>query len=415
MFKPFELFVGLRYTRAKRKNHFISFISATSMVGIALGVAALIVVLSVMNGFQKELRATILGVVSHVQVIGVQERFENWQEIVKTTKAQNDVIGTAPFVSGEGLLTFGQRSQGAMIRGVLPNLENDVSDVGAHMVEGSLNTLVPGEFNVVLGIDLARSLGVGVGDRLVMITPQGQVTPAGVMPRLRQFLVSGIFEVRNYEYDAALAIIHMSDAQKLLRLGESVSGLRLKLRDLFNAPHVASELSRTLPSGFYVSDWTQSHATFFRAIQIEKRAMSIILLLIVAVAAFNIVSTLVMVVTDKRSDIAILRTLGALPKQIMKIFFIQGSLIGFIGTALGLFFGLVVASNIDVIVPAIEGFFGVQFLAKDVYYISDIPSEIQLDDVVWIGLLSLGLTMLATIYPSLRAAKINPSEALRYE
>ena len=415
MFKPFELFVGLRYTRAKRKNHFISFISLTSMVGIALGVAALIVVLSVMNGFQKELRATILGVVSHVQVIGVQERFENWQEIVKTTKAQNDVIGTAPFVSGEGLLTFGQRSQGAMIRGVLPNLENDVSDVGAHMVEGSLNTLVPGEFNVVLGIDLARSLGVGVGDRLVMITPQGQVTPAGVMPRLRQFLVSGIFEVRNYEYDAALAIIHISDAQKLLRLGESVSGLRLKLRDLFNAPNVASELSRMLPSGFFVSDWTQSHATFFRAIQIEKRAMSIILLLIVAVAAFNIVSTLVMVVTDKRSDIAILRTLGALPKQIMKIFFIQGSLIGFIGTALGLFFGLVVASNIDVIVPAIEGFFGVQFLAKDVYYISDIPSEIQLDDVVWIGLLSLGLTMLATIYPSLRAAKINPSEALRYE
>ena len=415
MFKPFELFVGLRYTRAKRKNHFISFISLTSMVGIALGVAALIVVLSVMNGFQKELRATILGVVSHVQVIGVQERFENWQEIVKTTKAQNDVIGTAPFVSGEGLLTFGQRSQGAMIRGVLPNLENDVSDVGAHMVEGSLNTLVPGEFNVVLGIDLARSLGVGVGDRLVMITPQGQVTPAGVMPRLRQFLVSGIFEVRNYEYDAALAIIHISDAQKLLRLGESVSGLRLKLRDLFNAPNVASELSRMLPSGFFVSDWTQSHATFFRAIQIEKRAMSIILLLIVAVAAFNIVSTLVMVVTDKRSDIAILRTLGALPTQIMKIFFIQGALIGFIGTVLGLFFGLIVASNIDVIVPAIEGLFGVQFLAKDVYYISDIPSEIQLDDVIWIGLLSLGLTMLATIYPSLRAAKVNPSEALRYE
>ncbi|MDA0359609.1 MAG: lipoprotein-releasing ABC transporter permease subunit [Proteobacteria bacterium] len=415
MFKPFELFVGLRYTRAKRKNHFISFISATSMVGIALGVAALIVVLSVMNGFQKELRATILGVVSHVQVIGMHERFENWQEVVKTTKLQNDVIGTAPFVSGEGLLTFGQRSQGAIIRGVLPNLESDVSDVGTHMVEGSLDTLVPGEFNVVLGIDLARSLGIGVGDRLVMITPQGQVTPAGVMPRLRQFLVSGIFEVRNYEYDAALAIIHMSDAQKLLRLGDSVSGLRLKLKDLFNAPRVASELSRTLPTSFYVSDWTQSHATFFRAIQIEKRAMSIILLLIVAVAAFNIVSTLVMVVTDKRSDIAILRTLGALPTQIMKIFFIQGALIGFIGTVLGLFFGLIVASNIDVIVPAIEGLFGVQFLAKDVYYISDIPSEIQLDDVIWIGLLSLGLTMLATIYPSLRAAKVNPSEALRYE
>ena len=415
MFKPFELFVGLRYTRAKRKNHFISFISVTSMVGIALGVAALIVVLSVMNGFQKELRATILGVVSHVQIMSSQGQFDNWQEIIKKTNSQADVVGSAPFVSGEGLLTFGRRSQGAIIRGVLPKIENDVSDVVVNMIQGSMDSMVSGEFNVVLGVDLARSLGVGVGDRLVMITPQGQVTPAGVMPRLRQFRVSGIFEVRNYEYDAALAIIHMEDAQRLLRLDDSVSGLRLKLTDLFDAPRVASELSRILPAGFYVSDWTQSHATFFRAIQIEKRAMSIILLLIVAVAAFNIVSTLVMVVTDKRADIAILRTLGALPSQIMTIFFIQGSLIGFIGTALGLFFGLIIASNIDVIVPAIESLFNVQFLAKDVYYISDIPSEIQLYDVVWIGVLSLGLTMLATIYPSLRAAQINPSEALRYE
>ena len=415
MFKPFELFVGLRYTKAKRKNHFISFISATSMIGIALGVAALIVVLSVMNGFQKELRATILGVVSHVQLMGSHGQFENWESIAEQTKKQDGVIGSAPFVSGEGLLTFGRRSHGTLIRGVLPHFEKNVSDVSDHMVEGSLDTLEAGQFNVVLGIDLARSLGVGVGDRVVLITPQGHVTPAGVMPRLRQFLVSGIFEVKNYEYDAALAMIHMADAQKLLMLGNSVSGLRLKLTDLFEAPRVASNLASLLPPDIFISDLTRSHATFFRAIQIEKRVMSIILLLIVAVAAFNIVSTLVMVVTDKRTDIAILRTLGALPSQIMKILFIQGSLIGFIGTLLGLSFGLLVAVNIDVIVPAIESVFGVQFLAKDVYYISDIPSEVQANDVIWIGLLSLGLTMLATIYPSLRAAKINPSEALRYE
>ncbi|MBT7998106.1 MAG: lipoprotein-releasing ABC transporter permease subunit, partial [Betaproteobacteria bacterium] len=352
MFKPFELFVGLRYTKAKRKNHFISFISATSMIGIALGVAALIVVLSVMNGFQKELRSTILGVVSHVQIFGGQSQLDNWEKVASRARSEASVVGSAPFVSGEGLLTAGRRSNGTMIRGVLPDQEVSVSDVSEHMVSGSFSSLEAGQFNVLLGIDLARALGVRLDDRVVLITPQGQVTPAGVMPRLRQFRVSGIFEVNNYEYDAALAIIHMTDAQKLLRFGDSVSGVRLKLTDLFDAPQVAKNLAPVLPINTFVSDWTQSHATFFRAIQIEKRVMSIILLLIVAVAAFNIVSTLVMVVTDKRTDIAVLRTLGALPSQVMKIFFIQGSLIGFIGTALGLVFGLTIAANIAVIIPA---------------------------------------------------------------
>lgn len=415
MFKPFELFVGLRYTKAKRKNHFISFISATSMIGIALGVAALIVVLSVMNGFQKELRSTILGVVSHVQIFGGQSQLDNWEKVASQARSEASVVGSAPFVSGEGLLTAGRRSNGTMIRGVLPDQEVSVSDVSEHMVSGSFSSLEAGQFNVLLGIDLARALGVRLDDRVVLITPRGQVTPAGVMPRLRQFRVSGIFEVNNYEYDAALAIIHMTDAQKLLRFGDSVSGVRLKLTDLFDAPQVAKNLAPVLPINTFVSDWTQSHATFFRAIQIEKRVMSIILLLIVAVAAFNIVSTLVMVVTDKRTDIAVLRTLGALPSQVMKIFFIQGSLIGFIGTALGLVFGLIIAANIAVIIPAIESMFGVQFLAKDVYYISEIPSEIQVGDVLWIGFMSICLTMVATIYPSMRASKINPSEALRYE
>jgi len=415
MLSPYELFVGLRYTRAKRRNHFISFISITSMMGIALGVAALIVVLSVMNGFQKELRATILGVVSHIQIGGIGGRLENWQAIAKQAREHPDVIAAAPYVMAEGLLSHGRAVQGTLVRGILPDLEATVADIGQHMYDGSLDTLVPGKYRIVLGIDLARAIGAEVGDRVMLIAPQGQVTPAGILPRLRQFTVTGIFELKNYQYDSSLSLVHMADAQKLFRFEDQVSGVRLKVKDLFEASRIARDLAETLPPRVYVSDWTRSHANFFRAVQIEKRAMFIILLLIVAVAAFNIVSTLVMAVTDKRADIAILRTLGAAPGDIMKIFIIQGALIGLIGTLIGLVLGVVVALNIDVIVPAIEHVLGFKFLAKDVYYISELPSDLQLHDVITITVTAFFLTLVATLYPSFRAARTNPADALRYE
>jgi len=415
MLSPYELFVGLRYTRAKRKNHFISFISITSMLGIALGVAALIVVLSVMNGFQKELRATILGVVSHIQVAGLGGRLADWPAIAEQARRSPDVIAAAPYVMAEGLLSHGRPVQGTVVRGILPDQEATVADIGEHMRGGGLDTLVAGEYRIALGIDLAHALGAEIGDRVMLIAPQGQVTPAGILPRLRQFTVTGIFELKNYQYDSGLALVHMEDAQRLFRFGDQVSGVRLKVNDLFEAPRVARELADSLPPSVYVSDWTRSHANFFRAVQIEKRVMFIILLLIVAVAAFNIVSTLVMAVTDKRADIAILRTLGAAPRDIMKIFVIQGALIGLVGTLGGLLMGVLVAANIDVVVPAIENALGFKFLAKDVYYISDLPSELQIDDVSIIAVTAFALTLLATLYPSFKAARTNPAEALRYE
>lgn len=415
MLTPYELFVGLRYTRAKRRNHFISFISVTSMAGIGLGVAALIVVLSVMNGFQKELRARILGVASHVQVVGLGTPLANWQSVLQQASQHPDVAAAAPYVMAQGLLSHRQSVQGSVVRGIDPALEDTVADVGRHMRFGELSDLRPGEFSVVLGNELAMALGARMGDRIVLIAPQGQVTPAGILPRLRQFTVAGIFEVGMYEYDAGLAFIHIEDAQRLYRLEDKVSGVRLRLHDLFDAPRVARDLAGQLDDDVYVTDWTRSHATFFRAVQIEKRVMFIILLLIVAVAAFNIVSTLVMAVTDKRADIAILRTLGAAPRDIMKIFIIQGSLIGVIGTVVGVAAGVLLAINIDVLVPAIERALGFQFLAKDVYYISDLPSDLHLVDVLTVGATAFVLSLLATIYPSLRAANVNPAEALRYE
>ncbi len=415
MLTPYELFVGLRYTRAERRNHFISFISITSMLGIGLGVAALIVVLSVMNGFQKELRATILGVVSHVQIVGLGGRLSDWEVVAEQAQRNSRVIASAPYVMAEGLLSRGRAVHGTIVRGILPEREETVAEIGNHMREGSLDTLESGKYRVVLGIDLARSIGATVGEKIMLIAPQGQVTPAGILPRLRQFTVSGVFEVNNYQYDSGLALVHIEDAQRLFRFGDAVSGVRIKTEELFTAPGVARELAESLSPDVYVSDWTRSHANFFRAVQIEKRVMFIILLLIVAVAAFNIVSTLVMAVTDKRADIAILRTLGAAPRDIMKIFVIQGALIGAIGTLVGLLLGVVVATNIDVIVPAIESVLGFKFLAKDVYYISDLPSDLHLNDVIAVAVTAFVLTLLATIYPSLRAARTNPAEALRYE
>ncbi len=412
---PYEYFVGLRYTRAKRRNHFISFISMTSMAGIALGVAALIVVLSVMNGFQKELRARILGVASHVQISGFDGGLSGWPQVAEDAKRHPQVLAAAPYVMAQALLSFDNTVQGALVRGVAPELEDGVAEFGQSMKQGSLSNLKAGEFGIVLGSELARNLGVRLDEKVTVIAPQGQVTAAGVLPRLKQFRVVGIFEVGMYEYDSGLALIDLADAQKLYRLDDRVTGVRLKLKDLFAAPVVTRDLQMTLRGDVFVTDWTRSHANFFRAVQIEKRVMFIILTLIVAVAAFNIVSTLVMAVTDKQADIAILRTLGAAPGSIMKIFIVQGALIGVIGTIIGVVAGVILAINVDVVVPFIERNTGIQFLAKDIYYISDLPSELVWADVAVIAAVSFGLSLLATLYPSYRASRVNPAAALRYE
>ncbi len=415
MYRPLQLFIGLRYTRAKRRNHFISFISLTSMVGIALGVTALITVLSVMNGFENELRQRILGMTAHATISGYGEALTKWDQLAVIADKHPHVLGSAPYIQKEGMLIHGQQVNGSLIRGVLPAEEPKVSDVGAKMISGSLDDLQPGEFRIILGIDLARILGVMVGDKVTLVTPSANVTPAGVMPRLKRFTVSGIFEVGMYEYDSALALIHLDDARKLFRMGEGVTGLRLKLDDLFRAPFVSRELAESIPGIYSIRDWTQYHANFFRAIKTEKTVMFVILLLIVAVAAFNIVSTLVMVVTDKTTDIAILRTLGATPGSILGIFMVQGTVIGFVGTLLGLIGGVSLALNVETIVPAIEQLFGVKFLPADVYYISDLPSELHWDDVAKITGVSFFISVVATLYPAWRASRTQPAESLRYE
>jgi lipoprotein-releasing system permease protein len=412
---PYELFIGLRYTRAKRRNHFISFISLVSMLGIALGVAALIVVLSVMNGFQREVRTRILSVASHVQITGPRNELSDWRGVAERAARLPHVRAAAPYVNGEGLLANGDAVRGTLVRGIDPELESQVADLGGKMIAGSLEALVPGEFGIVLGVDLARGLRVLPGDRVTLIAPQGLVTPAGVIPRLKQFKVVGIFEVGFFEYDNGLALIDLQDAQRLYRMNDEVSGVRLKLDDLFEARAVGREIMQRLGPDFYVSDWTRSHANFFRAVQIEKTMMFIILTLIVAVAAFNMVSSLVMAVTDKQADIAILRTLGATPASIMQIFVVQGAMIGIVGTALGVAGGIALALNIDVVVPALEQLLRIQFLSKDVYLITELPSELQRGDVIAISVVSLALGFLATLYPSWRAARVRPAEALRYE
>jgi lipoprotein-releasing system permease protein len=413
--QPFELFVGLRYTRAKRRNHFISFISLVSMLGIALGIAALITVMSVMNGFEREVRARILGVASHIQVLGYEGGIADWRKAAAEAKGHPQVVAAAPFVAAQGLLSSGAQVRGVFVRGVIPDLEDGVADIGSHMRAGRLADLQPGEFGIVLGSDLARALRVQMGDRVTLVAPQGQVTPAGLVPRLKQFRVTGIFTVGHYEYDSGLALVRLEDAQALYRLGEAASGVRLKLADLFQAPRVARELAARITAQAYLTDWTQQNANYFRAVQIEKRMMFIILTLIIAVAAFNLVSTLVMVVTDKHPDIAILRTLGASPAAIMKIFMVQGTLIGVIGTVLGVAGGVALSLNIDVVVPAIERAFGFQILSQEVYYISELPSQLAWRDVWTVAAVSLALAFLATLYPSWRAARVNPAEALRYE
>ena len=412
---PYELVVGLRYLRARRRNRFISINSAVSMIGIAVGVWALIVVLSVMNGFQKEVRERILGVVAHVQISGPGNRLADWRSIGKIAAQNPHVLGSAPFVQAQAMLIAGPAVRGALVRGILPEEEAKVADLGDHMKLGSLDTLQPGEFNVVLGGDLARALGVLPGDKIAVIAPQGLVTPAGVIPRLKQFTVSGIFDAGFAEADAGLALMQLQDAQTLYQLGTDVTGVRLKLDDLFVAASVARDLLNKLPPETYASDWTRTHANFFRAVAIEKNMMFIILGLIVLVAAINIISTLVVAVKDKQGDIAILRTLGANPRSIMGIFIAQGMLMGVIGLAAGVLLGIVTALNIDVIVPAIEQVLGFKILAKDVYLIPELPSDLQAGDVVRISLMALALSFAATLYPSWSASRMSPAEALRYE
>jgi len=415
MFKPLSVFIGLRYTKAKRRNHFISFISLTSMLGVALGVAALIVVLSVMNGFEKELRERILGMTSHAFITGANGTLKDWKSLQNLIDGADHLVDSAPFVEGQAMLSQGSRVRGSLIRGVNPELEGRVSTIGDKVVQGQFDALQPGSFGVILGKDLAIAMGVATGDKITLITPHVTPTPAGVMPRLKRLNVVGIFEIGMYEYDSALAIMNIQDAAKLFRIPNRVTGLRLKLDDVYQAPRITADLLATLPASYRAADWTYQHANFFRALKTEKTVMFVILLLIVAVAAFNIVSTLIMMVTDKQADIAILRTLGMKPKEIMAVFMVQGTLIGIFGTLIGIGGGVALALNVETIIANLEHILGYQFLPADVYYISSLPSDLQWSDVTVIGITAFVLSLLSTLYPSWRASKTRPAEALRYD
>ncbi|HEW97379.1 MAG: lipoprotein-releasing ABC transporter permease subunit [Candidatus Parabeggiatoa sp. nov. 3] len=416
MFKPLSFYIGLRYTRAKRRNHFISFISMTSILGIALGVTALITVLSVMNGFEKELRHRMLGMSAHVVVSTFNNHWRDWQEVAQQLQTREHVTGVAPFVQGQGMITFNKNVKGTFLQGIAPELEPQVSQVKDKMKAGSIDLLKAGQFGVVLGEELAHSLGVWVGQKITVVVPQASVTPIGILPRMKRFTVQGVFNVGMHDFDSNLVLLHQDDLAKLLRMpAGSIHGLNIKLDDMFLAKSFSQQIQRELPGEYHSYDWTYRHKNFFEAIKMEKTVMFVILTLIVAVAAFNIVSTLVMVVTDKQADIAILRTLGATPGSVMAIFMVQGALIGVFGTLLGLGGGISLALNIETVIPALENVFGIQFLSPDIYYISDLPSDLRWYDVYTISSLSLIISLLATIYPAWRASRTQPAEALRYE
>lgn len=414
MFKPLPLFIGLRYTRAKRRNHFISFISGTSMVGLTLGVCVLIVVLSVMNGFDRELRQRILGMVPHATITAVQGGLHGWKNMLKEIPKTPGIDAAAPFIDAQGMLTNHNEVHGVMIYGIDPVYEKKVSIINDHMERGSLDDLKPGTFNIIIGDLLARALGVGVGDKVTMVLPEANINPAGVFPRMKRFRVSGIFSV-GANIDASLAYIDIKDAARLMEVPSGATGIRLKMHDLFQAPRLAWEVAMKLPGRYYVENWTQTHGSLFKAIHMEKTMVGLLLTLIIAVAAFNIVSALVMVVTDKQGDIAILRTLGARPRTIMTIFMVQGAFIGIIGTLLGVVLGIIAALNVSTVVNWLQQLFGVQFLSPDVYFISYLPSQLEWQDVITVSVAGLLMSFLATLYPAWRASRIQPAEALRYE
>jgi lipoprotein-releasing system permease protein len=411
----YEVRVGVRYLRSRNRNRFISFISLISVLGIALAVAVLIVVLSVMNGFEYEVRARILSVVSHAAITGWEGRMDDWPLLSDLAASNPDTRAVAPFVSGQGMLVGAEQIRGVEIRGIDPLREATVSDLPVLMESGSLDVLQPGSYCIVIGRTLADELGVDVGDRLILMVAEGVTTPVGLAPRMRRFEVSGIFNAGMYEYDRGLAFMNVDDAARLLRLGDAVTGIRIAMKDPMRAPVVVRDIARSLGQDVFITDWTRQHANFFRSIQLTKSIIFVILLLVVGVAAFNIVSTLVMVVREKRGDIAILRTLGAAPGGILRIFVTQGALVGLAGTLLGVFLGLVVAANLDSIVAVIESLLGMKFLAPDVYFISDFPSRIKLIDVAQVGGIALLLALLSTLYPAWRGARTAPAQALRHE
>jgi lipoprotein-releasing system permease protein len=415
MFKPLIFYIGLRYTRAKRRTQFISFVTLASVLGIALSVTALITVLSVMNGFVDKISERMLSMTSHATITGLSGQLDGWQSLEQQLKVYPHVEGSAPFISGQVMINADRRVNGTMVSGILPDYESKVSEVADKMKLGKLSDLVSGEYGIVLGIEQANYLGVTVGDKITIISPQVNSTPAGVVPRMRRFNVVGIFQVGMYEYDRNMALIHIDDAAKLFRMDNSVSALRIKMDNLLNAPQITESLATTYADKYLVSDWTKAHDNFFQAIKMEKKVMSIILLLMVAVSAFNIVSTLIMVVTDKRSDIAILKTQGLTSASVMGIFMVLGTVIGLFGTILGVICGVLLAINVPELVGAIETLFHTKFINAQVYYISELPSKLMWGDVVATAGMAFLLSLLATIYPAWQAAKVNPAEVLRYE
>ncbi|WML91216.1 lipoprotein-releasing ABC transporter permease subunit [Thiothrix lacustris] len=415
MFTPLELFIGQRYTHSRRRNRFISFISFASMLGILLGVMVLITVLSIMNGFEKELRDKILGVVSHVTVSGTNGQLSDWTAKLDGLQAEKHVIGAAPYVQKQVMLTNGNLMRGVVLQGIDPARQSQVSDVNFKMLEGNFSNLKPREYGIVLGVEVAANLGVIPGDKVTVIVPQVQVTPAGILPRLKRFTVVGIYQIGHPEYDGMTGFIELSDASRLFRLGDNVGGIRLKLDDMFAAPAIGHDLQTKLGKDFEVVDWSQEHGSFFRAVKTERIVMTLILFLVVCVALFNLVASLMMAVNDKESDIAILRTFGMSGKRIMRIFMIQGSIIGVFGTLVGIGLGVWLSLNIHTVIPFLENTFGFKIFSSDVFYISEIPSDLRWGNVIWIGIASLIASVLATVYPAWRASQIQPAESLRYE
>jgi lipoprotein-releasing system permease protein len=409
----YEGFIGRRYLRASRRHGFLSFISGIAVVGLALGVAVLIVVLSVMNGFESELRTRILSLTAHATVSGLEGRIGDWQ--VKLTKAASvaGVTAVAPYLEQQGMMVHGERSAGVLVRGIDPRAEAAVEDLSRQLLSGRLSDLVPGQYHAILGNALAETLGVKQGDKVVLVIAEGNVTPIGVLPRMRSFLVSGIVSAGMYEYDKRLVLVALPDAQKLYQFGADVTGLRLSLEDMYQAPGLVRQVALALGGGFYVEDWTRRHANFFRSIEITKRILFVILSLVVGVAAFNVVSTLVMVVKDKRREVAILRTMGAAPRSIMTIFVVQGSLIGLLGIAAGVVLGVLLSVNLQNLVHGLEALLGTHFLDARVYFMSDLPARVRLSDVLQVSSVALLLSIFSTVYPAWRASRLQPAESLR--